>query len=363
MQAENPEGAPLRWPRPRMINLIRCQGVAIRDVTLRESPYWSVHLVYCHDVLVDGVTIAALQAQNIDGVIIDSCKQVRLSGCSISAGSDSVALKAGYNEDGRRVGLPCDDVLITNCNLSNSVGAGISLGSETAGGIRNVAIHNCTITRCRYGVHIRGPRGRGGVVERVRMSNLILDKIDDAALMISHFYDSVRMDSLFGDATATGNPETDRTMKVPIGEGTPSFRDLDFSGLSLGAVPTVAVVEGLPERHIQGLVIRDVTAPEARTGVICARTTEMQVKGLRMNPTEGPAVAAREVERMNIEGLICPRPGNRSPIVRLEAASGVFVHGCDIGPGAPEFVRAEGTRNRDITVTGNNLPPGSKSRG
>ena len=271
-----------------------------------------------------------------------------------------MALKAGYNEDGRRVGLPCEDVLITNCNFSNSVGAGISLGSETAGGIRNVAIHNCTITDCRYGVHVRSPRGRGGVVERVRMSNLIFDKIGHAALMISHFYDSVRMDSLFGDATSTGNPETDRAMKAPIGEGTPSFRDLDFSGLSLGAVPTVAVVEGLPERHIQGLVIRDVSAPQAKTGVLCARSDDMHIKGLRMNPVDGPAVAAREVERLNIEGLVCSRPGKRAPIVRLESAAGVFVHGCDIGAGAPEFVRAEGNRNRDITVTANKLPPGLK---
>jgi polygalacturonase len=354
-EAENPEGAPLRWPRPRVINLVRCQGVTLRDVTIHESPFWSAHFVYCQDVLVDGVTVTALQAQHIDGIIIDSCKHVRLSSCSISAGSDSVALKSGYNEDGRRVGLPCDDVLITNCNFSNSVGAGISLGSETAGGIRNVAIHNCTIERCRYGVHVRSPRGRGGVVERVRMSNLLFDKLDDTALMITHFYDSVRMDSLFGDPTTTGNPETDRAMTVAPNEGTPTFRSLDFSGLTLGAVPTVAVIEGLPERPISGLGIRDVSAPEAEAGVLMARTAEVHIAGLRMNPTKGPAVAAREVQRLHIEGLSCPRPGAKVPIVRLEKANGVFVHGCDIGPGAADFVRSEGTANRDVVVTGNNV--------
>jgi polygalacturonase len=318
-EAENPEGAPLKWYRPRVINLIRCQGVAVRDLTFRESPYWTLHFVYCQDVAIDGLTITTLQASNIDGIIIDSCKQVRVANCSIGAGSDSIALKSGYNEEGRRIGLPCDDVVISNCHFGNSIGAGVSIGSETAGGIRNVAIHNCTIERCRYGVHIRSPRGRGGVVERVRMSNLMLDKIEDAALLVSHFYDSVRMDSLFGDRTASDNPETDRTRKLPVGEGTPSF--------------------------------------QARTGVLLTRAAQTRIAGLRMNPTDGPAIAARDVERLQIEGLVCPRTDPKVPVIRLESTAGVFVHGCDIGPGAREFVRAEGKANHDLNVTDNNLPP------
>jgi polygalacturonase len=361
-EAENPEGAPLKWYRPRVINLIRCQGVALRDLTIRESPYWTVHLVYCQDVTVDGLTITTLQASNIDGIIIDSCKQVRVANCSIGAGSDSIALKSGYNEEGRRIGIPCDDVVISNCHFVNSIGAGISIGSETAGGIRNVAIHNCTIERCRYGVHIRSPRGRGGVVERVRMSNLMFDKIDDAALVVSHFYDSVRMDALFGDRAASDNPETDRTRKLPLGEGTPTLQDIDFSDLTVGGSPrlALAVIEGLPERYIRGLSIRDLVAPQARAGVLLARAAQAHIAGLRMNPTDGPAIAARDVERLHIQGLICPKPGPKVPIIRLESAAGVFVHGCEIGPGATEFVRAEGKANRDLDVSGNNLPAGLK---
>jgi polygalacturonase len=362
-EADNPEGAPLRWPRPRVINLIRCQGVAVRDICVRESPYWSVHFVYCQDVVVDGITIVSLQAQHIDGVIVDSCKHVRISNSSISAGSDSIALKSGYNEQGRKIGLPCDNVIITNCNLSFSVGAGISLGSETAGDIRNVTIDNCTIERCRFGVHVRSPRGRGGVVERVRMSNLLFDKIEEIALLITHFYDSVRMDSLFGERSKTGNPETDRTLVRPVDEGTPTFRDIEFSSLTVGAAPVLAVVEGLPERFIRGLVIRDVTAPAVKSGVLIARAADVTISRVRMNPVDGPAVAAREVEGLQVEGLSCPRPSPKVPIVRLEDASGVFIHGNDIGAGATEFVRTEGQRNRRLNVTGNNLPAGLKTPG
>jgi polygalacturonase len=360
-EAENPEGTPLRWPRPRVVNLVRCQGVGLRDVTIRESPYWSVHFVYCQDVVVEGLTIVSLQAQHIDGVIVDSCKQVRITNCSISAGSDSIALKSGYNEQGRKIGIPCDNIIITNCNLSFSVGAGISLGSETAGDIRNVTIDNCTIERCRFGVHVRSPRGRGGVVERVRMSNLLLDKIDEIAFLVTNFYDSVQMDSLFGQRASSGNPETDRTLVRPVDEGTPTLRDLEFSSLTVGAAPVLAAVEGLPERFIRGLTMRDVMAPLVKSGVLIARAADVTVSRIRMNPVDGPAVAAREVEGLQIEGLSCPRPSPRVPIVRLEDANGVYIHGNDIGPGATEFVRAEGQRNRRLTVTGNNVPAGIKT--
>jgi polygalacturonase len=322
--------------------------VVVTGVTLREGPYWHMQFVYCQDVLVDGVTVTGLQAQNIDGVIIDSCKRVRISNCSIAAGSDPIALKSGYNEDGRRVNLPCEDVVITNCNLLFSVGAGISLGSETAGGIRNVLISNCTIAHSRYGVHIRSPRGRGGVVERIRMANITMEDISETALMITHFYDSVRQDSLFGEPPATGNPETDRAVKLPVGEGTPAFRDLDFSSLSVGPVPTVGVIEGLPERFIEGLALRDLDAPAAGTGLLCTRAADLTISRASLVTSKGPAIAARDVDRLEIQGL---RGRARDEAVRLENVRGAFIHGCSAS--ARELVRLEGQRNRDVRLGAN----------
>jgi polygalacturonase len=357
-EADNPPGSPLKYPRPRVVNLLRCQSVQLQGIHVRESPFWSVHLVYCQDVLVDGLTVTGLQAQHIDGIIIDSCKNVRISNCSVSAGSDPIALKSGYNQDGRRVAIPCEDIVITNCNLSFSVGAGISIGSETAGGVKNVIVSNCTISRSRYGIHIRAPRGRGGVVERIRMTNLVMDEIGDVALLISHFYDSVQMDSLLGDPKSTGNPETDRVMRVAANDGTPTFRELEFDGLDLAAVPTVAVIEGLPERFIRGLTIRNVVAPDAHAGIVCARAAELRIRDFRMNPVKGPMVAAREVEGLDIRGLHCARVAAQVPVVRLENVSGAFIHGCNVAAKPSQFVQQQGTRNRGVNLTGNNVAEG-----
>jgi polygalacturonase len=363
-QDENPAGAPLRWPRPRVVNLLRCRDVLISELSIREGPYWNIHLVYCQDVEIDALTMTGLHAQNIDGIIIDSCQRVRIANCAISSGSDPIALKSGYNEDGRRVGIPCQDVVVTNCNLSFSVGAGISLGSETAGGIRNVSISNCSITRSRYGIHVRSPRGRGGVVEGLRVSNLVLDEIAETALMITHFYDSVQQDSMFGAGPrATGNPETDRTISLPVGEGTPSFRDLDFTGLSVGTAGLLAVIEGLPEQPIRGVAIRDVRVTEVTAGVYCARAADVTIDGVQLQGLQGAAVAARQVERLQVHRLVCARPSAGGPCVQLEEVAGAFVHRCQVGvgvgavfgSGSDGFVQLLGERNRGVRVLENDL--------
>jgi polygalacturonase len=362
-QDENPVGAPLRWPRPRVINLLGCRGVSLSGITIREGPYWNIHLVYCQDVTIDALTMTGLQAQNIDGIIIDSCQRVRIANCSISSGSDPIALKAGYNEDGRRVGIPCEDVVITNCNLSFSVGAGLSLGSETAGGIRNVTISNCSITRCRYGIHVRSPRGRGGVVEGVRVENVVMDEIGEAALMVTHFYDSVQQDSMFGQGPhPTGNPETDRTMHLPVGEGTPVFRNLEFANLSVGSAATLAVIEGLPEQPIRGVAVRDVRAEAVAAGIWCARARDVTVDGVLLAGLQGPAIAARDVEKLRVHRLACARPSAGGPCVLLEGVAGAFVHRCQVGVGigvgtgatSKSFVELAG-ENSDVQVMDNDL--------
>jgi polygalacturonase len=359
-EADNPPGAPLRWPRPRLINFIQCQRVTVEGISLVNSPYWNVHFVYCQDVLVNGLKIEALEAQNIDGVIIDSCKQVRVTSCAIAAGSDSIAVKSGYNADGRRVGIPSEDVLITNCNLTCTGGAGISIGSETAGGIKNISISNCTIVGPRYGIQLRSPRGRGGVVERIRMSDVLFDRITGVGLYLTHFYDSLKMDSFFAQrAERTGNPETDRAMRLPVDEGTPTFREIDFSRLTFGEVPILGLIEGLPERFISGVRIRDVSAADARSGFTIRRASDVSVSGLCTGPAEGPALSAREVERLRVDGLVSTRPDKHAAIV-LEDVTGAFVHDCDV-PQRP-LCEARGNRNRGLNLSGNNAHPGPGPR-
>jgi hypothetical protein len=358
-EADNPPDAPLKWPRPRVINLIRCQGVLVDDLVIHDSPSWTIHLVYCHDVVVDGVTMSGLQAQDCCGVIIDSSKQVRVANCSIASGADCIGLKSGYNEDGRRVGLPCEDVVITNCNLSFSYASAIAIGSETAGGIKNVAISNCIVTRCNNGISIRSTRGRGGVVERVRVSNVVMDGLRRYGINIVQFFDSVRQSLVFpGDPPPQApTPETNRAISVPVNEGTPTFRDLEFTAISIGEVPDVANIEGLPERFISGIRFQDVIVARAKGGITCSRVADLSISGLRLDPTEKPAVDARDARRLEIDRLRAMRTvAGKSPLVRLANVAGAFIHGCDVTPGPGGFVATDtGNPSREVNVAGNNV--------
>jgi hypothetical protein len=354
-EAPNPPEAPLRWPRPRVINLVRCRQATLSDFTIRDPPAWSVHLLYCTDATVEGIAIAGLQASNCCGIILDSCRGVRVAGCLIAAGADCLGIKAGYNEDGRRVGIPCEDITVTNCNLTFPAGSGVAIGSETAAGIRNIAINNCVITNCKTGITIRSTRGRGGVIEMVSVSDLVLDRLTSAALWITKYFDSVREGIINpGEPPPLPNPETDRTRTLPIGEGTPTLRDIDISNLTIGEVPSVGIVEGLPERFIERLQVRDIRAPLVKTGLTLIRARHVRLSGLAIEPIDRPAVTAQHVHGLEVHRLRCSRPTARLPLVQFEQVVGAYVHGCDVAPGGAELVRLEGEGNRRIALGANN---------
>jgi hypothetical protein len=360
-EAEDPPEAPLRFPRPRLINLIRCQASLISGLSFREGPSWNVHLVYCQDVTIDGLNMAGLQAQDCCGIIIDSCKQVRIANCSLASGADCIGIKSGYNEDGRRVGLPSEDIVVTNCNLTQSYAAGIAIGSETAGGIKNVAISNCVITNCKNGVNIRSTRGRGGVVERVRVSNVVMDRLESTALVMVQFFDSIFQGIANPNEPRPGRTaETDSTIRAPVGPGTPTFRDIDFSGLTVGQVNDVGRLEGLPERFITGINIHDVSAPQAKGGLTLLRARDISISRLRLGQLERPALVARQVQGLDLDRLSCGSPGGPAPTVQLDNVADAFIHGCNVPAVAGSFVDQRGA-NRAVVLEGNRVRGGPEA--
>ena len=366
-EAENPAGAPLRWPRPRVINLIRCKRVDIDGLTLIDGACWNVHLVYCEDVVVQGLTIFQHRdARGTDGIVVDSSRHVRIANCSIRSGSDCIALKSGYNEDGRRVGLPTEDVVITNCHMPHTAASGVAIGSETTGGIRDVVVSNCVMHDCLSGMHVRSPRGRGGVVERVRVSNLVIDSVTEMAIKLSHFFDSVRMEGKYGlypHAGRRNNLETARSRRAPVDEGTPCFRDFEFQGLTLGRMRDVALLEGLPERFIRGISFQDISARQARAGIYCSMVAEISIGNFTVGTLETPAVDARDVERLEIHRLRCATPAAAAPAIWLENVADAFIHGCYIGEGGPGFAWLRQQQSRAVTVTDNRVPAGNTAGG
>jgi hypothetical protein len=356
-EADNPAEAPLRWPRPRTVNLIRCRDVVIAGVSLKDAAFYDLHLLYCQDVMVDGLSIRRLAGQGSGingagtGIAVDSCNGVRISRCQVGPAGSGIGLKSGYNEDGRRVGIPCQNIQIRQCHFSRC-GDAIVVGSETAGGIRNVAISGCIIDDCRGGINVRSPRGRGGVVEHLRVSDLLFDRVGEAGVRVTNFFDSVRLGVMKG-GSARRDLEISRSRSAPVDEGTPTFRDFVFSGLTMGRVGQVALIEGLPERHVRRIVLEDITASESGGGISCSMAAEVRIANLTMGAMESAAVDARDVERLEVHRLSCARPRDDAPVVWLENVAGAFIHGCGVSGTAPGYQWVRQDQCQRVTLAAN----------
>ncbi|MBQ9357549.1 MAG: right-handed parallel beta-helix repeat-containing protein [Prevotella sp.] len=157
-------------PRPHVLTLIACDNLLIRDVTIREGAYWTVHLVGCNVALIDGINLLNdLKIRNGDGIDLDHSKNVRISNCHITSGDDCICLKnrREFAEYGA-----CHDIVVTNCTLA-SRSCAIKIGSENMDNIYNVLVTNCIITQSNRGIGIQN-RDEGTVTD-VTFSNIMMD--------------------------------------------------------------------------------------------------------------------------------------------------------------------------------------------
>ena len=157
--------------RPNFIEPVRCRNVLIEGVHVVDSPMWELHPLYCTNVTIRGVTIVS-HGPNNDGCDPDSSADVLIENCTFDTGDDCIAVKAGRDHDGRRVNIPCQNVVIRNCTFKDGHG-GVTLGSETAGGIRNVFAENCHFDSPNLDMAIRFKTNpaRGGFIENVYIRN------------------------------------------------------------------------------------------------------------------------------------------------------------------------------------------------
>ena len=157
-------------PRPHVLTLIGCKNLTIRDVTIREGAYWTVHLVGCDGAVIDGISLLNnLKIRNGDGIDLDHSKNIRIANCNITSGDDCICLK--NRREFEQYGS-CHDITVTNCVMS-SRSCAIKIGSENMDSIYNVVFNNCIITASNRGLGIQN-RDEGTVTDVV-FSNIQLD--------------------------------------------------------------------------------------------------------------------------------------------------------------------------------------------
>ncbi len=236
-----------RFFRPPFIQMLYCKNIRIEGIKIINSPFWTINPQFCDNVAVRGVTLINPKSPNTDGINPESCRNVHISDCHISVGDDCITIKSGRDAQARNIGVPCENITITNCTMMSGHG-GVVIGSEMSGGVKRVTISNCVFDGTDRGIRLKSTRGRGGVVEDIRISNIVMNNISKEALVFNLKYSKMPQEA--------------------FSERTPVFRNVFVSGVSVRDVNTPIKVVGLEEAPITDIVLRDIFIQDAKQSCI-----------------------------------------------------------------------------------------------
>lgn len=302
---KRPEGE--RWGmRPFLLRWVRCEGVNVKNVTLKFAGAWTSHYFRCNDVIIDSITIRSYGVAHNDGINIDGCKHVRISNCDIRSGDDALCFKTTSSQAG------CDDITVTNMRLRSNQ-AGIKMGTESMAPFENIKISNCHIYETRNGgiklfsvdgAHLRNveisditmsevrtpmlfrlgsrlsvfrknedTKQPIGTFENVTVRNVMAVAADNAqldppsAILITgipgHYITNLTLENIHVRLLGGGTPE-DALFKVPEKED--AYPEVSTFAPKIPAY-------GVWARHVKGLKLKNVTFelknPDARPEIIC----------------------------------------------------------------------------------------------
>lgn len=243
--------------RPSFVQFVNCRNALIEGVRIHEGPMWTIHPVYCEDLIVRGVVIDST-GPNTDGCNPDSCRNVLIEGCRFNTGDDCIAVDAGLDKDGWRVNKPCENIEISHCTMTGGHG-GIAIGSMVSGGVRNVYAHDTTLVAVDRGIRIKSMRGRGGYVEDVLFENLTIKAVHDEAVSFNMFYPSSTVEP------KNAVPSALRRVTLRHITGSGAATALEFKGLPEEPLRDIVLDsvylragEAIRSSDVNGLVMRDV---------------------------------------------------------------------------------------------------------
>jgi len=275
-------------PRPNLIVLDRCRNVRLENITLQNSPKFHFVPSDCEDVVVSNVTILApAHAANTDA-IDPSGRRMLITKCRIDVGDDDVAIKAGKKIPDHD--FQSEDIIITDCTILH--GHGISIGSETLGGVRNVTVRNCTFENTENGLRIKSQRGKGGVVENIHYTDITMKNVVPAITLTCYY-----MNNSAGDTTQPSAAKEDAAQLASA--GTPVFRNIYISNVTATCQKSAGVITGLPESKISNVLFENVRISSIK-GLAIKNADGVRFKNVQITAENGPPVI---LDNAQVEGL------------------------------------------------------------
>ena len=225
--------------RPSIIRFINCKRVNVKEITLINSAAWVQHYISCQDLTISGITVNSYSNKNNDGLDIESCERVYVTGCNINSEDDSIVLKALTTKD-------CRDVVIADCIISGLKSA-IKTGTESIGNFENITVSNCTIYGTR-GISLLAVDG--GSINNVTMSNISLR--DSYGVIVMRLGERMR-------------PYSVKESERPKTAGT--FRNIMIDNIqAVNVLESNDFITGIPRHYIENVTMSNIRIEYAGDG-------------------------------------------------------------------------------------------------
>ncbi len=230
--------------RPVMVSLRNCERILLQDCTFQNSPCWNLHPLYCKDLIIKDITVRNPHySANGDGIDIDACENVILTGSSFDVGDDAICIKSGKDADGRRHARKCRNLIISDCTVYHGHG-GFVIGSEMSGGVENIKVSGCRFIGTDVGLRFKSTRGRGGLVKDIWCDHIYMKDIVAYGVIFNLYYAGV---------AATDMAEGQLEPVVEVDETTPEMRDINFSDILCAGAGQAIYINGLPELPVSNI--------------------------------------------------------------------------------------------------------------
>lgn len=296
--------------RPRILFANRCKSITMHGVTVQNAAAWQLHPYFSEDVdFLDVSVNAPKNSPNTDALDPEACDRVNIIGCKFSVGDDCIAIKSGKIEIGKKYKTPANHHTIRNCLMQFGHGA-ITLGSEMAGGVKNLTVNRCIFNHTDRGLRIKTRRGRGkdAVIDGVLFENIKMDGVL-TPIVINMWYNCCDPDR-YSEYNTTRE-------KLPVDERTPylgkfEFRDMVCENCCVAA----CYCDGLPEQPIGEITVENIkfTYDEnaepgfpsmrnnnqemCRAGMYFDNVKKLTVKNIDISGNDGEALIANHVDKL-----------------------------------------------------------------